>query len=314
MQGAGMAKHRKSYFRRIAENRQMYLFLILPLIWLIIFKYGPMYGAQIAFKLYVPKEGIWGSKFVGLANFDQFFKSLYFSRTVGNTLILSAYSIAVGFPIPIIFALLLNVVRSRKWKGWVENVTYMPHFISTVVMVGIMMRVFDFYTGVVHNMLAVFGIPFNLHAFTGDANFRNLYIWSGVWQGTGWSSIIYMAALSAVDPELHEAAIVDGATRLRRIWNIDLPSIIPTITITLILRSGSIMNIGFDKVFLMQNDTNINASEVISTYVYKVGLTAEKGMQLSYSTAVNMFNSIVNLITISLVNYIYNRVNGSCIW
>ena len=314
MQSAGIVKRRKSYFRRIAENRQMYLFLILPLIWLIIFKYGPMYGAQIAFKMYVPKEGIWGSKFVGLANFDQFFKSLYFSRTVGNTLILSAYSIAVGFPIPIIFALLLNCVRSKKWKGWVENVTYMPHFISTVVMVGIMMRVFDFYTGVVHNILAVFGIPWNLHMFTGDANFRNLYIWSGVWQGTGWSSIIYMAALSAVDPELHEAAIVDGATRLRRIWNIDLPSIIPTITITLILRSGSIMNIGFDKVFLMQNDTNINASEVIATYVYKVGLTAEKGMQLSYSTAVNMFNSIVNLITISLVNYISNRVNGSGMW
>jgi ABC-type polysaccharide transport system, permease component len=306
--------HSKSYLKRIVENRQMYLFLILPLIWLIIFKYGPMYGAQIAFKNYVPKMGIWGSEFVGLANFKQFFSSLYFERTVKNTLILSMYSLAVGFPTPIIFALLLNSVRSKKWKSWIENVTYMPHFISTVVMVGIMMRVFDYYTGVVHNMLAVFGISWNVHMFTGDPNFRNLYIWSGVWQGTGWGSIIYMAALSGVDPELHEAAIVDGATRIRRIWNIDLPSIIPTITITLILRCGSIMSIGFDKVFLMQNDTNLNASEVISTYVYKVGLTAEKGMQLSYSSAVGMFNSVINLITISLVNYISNRINGSGMW
>ncbi len=313
--GAAVNKSRMhKYFLRVKTNRQMYLFLILPLIWLIIFKYGPMYGAQIAFKNYVPKEGIWGSAFVGLANFRQFFQSLYFERTVKNTLILSLYSLAVGFPAPILFALLLNAVRSKKWKSWIENVTYMPHFISTVVMVGIMMRVFDFYTGVVHNILAVFGLSWNVHMFTGDANFRNLYIWSGVWQGTGWGSIIYMAALSGVDPELHEAAIVDGATRVRRIWNIDLPSIIPTITITLILRCGSIMSIGFDKVFLMQNTTNIDASEVIATYVYKVGLTAEKGMQLSYSSAVNMFNSVINLITISFVNYLSNRINGSGMW
>ncbi len=311
---ANNKKHGKTYLRRIVENRQMYLFLILPLIWLIIFKYGPMYGAQIAFKNYRPADGIWDSQFVGLEQFRKFFDSVYFSRTVGNTVVLSLYSIVVGFPIPIIFALLLNSVRSKKWKSAIENVTYMPHFISVVVMVGILMRVFDFYTGILHNLVVLMGGKWSLHVFTGDSNFRHLYIWSGVWQGTGWSSIIYMAALSAVDPQLHEAAIVDGASRWKRIFYIDLPTIIPTITITLILRCGSIMNIGFDKAFLMQNDTNMNASEVISTYVYKVGLKADSGMQFSYSTAINMFNSIINLTMISLVNSISNRVNGSGMW
>ena len=310
----GRRPHSKSYLKRIIENRQMYLFLILPLIWLFIFKYWPMYGAQIAFKNYTPAKGIWDSEWIGLANFRKFFGSVYFERTVMNTIILSLYSLVVGFPIPILFALLLNSVRSRKWKSAIENVTYMPHFISTVVMVGIMMRVFDFYTGIVHNVVVALGGSWDLHMFTGDSNFRHLYIWSGVWQGTGWSSIIYMAALSGVDPQLHEAAIVDGASRWKRVLYIDLPCIIPTITITLILRCGSIMSIGFDKAFLMQNDTNMNASEVISTYVYKVGLKADSGMQFSYSTAINMFNSVINLFTISLVNYISNRINGSGMW
>jgi putative aldouronate transport system permease protein len=221
------------------------------------------------------------------------------------------YSLAVGFPTPIIFALLLNSVRSKKWKSWIENVTYMPHFISTVVMVGIMMRVFDYYTGVVHNMLAVFGISWNVHMFTGDPNFRNLYIWSGVWQGTGWGSIIYMAALSGVDPELHEAAIVDGATRIRRIWNIDLPSIIPTITITLILRCGSIMSIGFDKVFLMQNTLNKQSSEVISTYVYHLMAPTTGAPQFSLATAVGLFTNVVNFVFLMLTNAISKRVTGS---
>lgn len=306
--------HKKTYWQRVADNRQMYLFWILPLIWLIIFKYGPMYGAQIAFRNFKAADGITGSQWVGFENFTKFFTSVYFSRTVGNTIMLSLYSLVVGFPIPIIFALLLNSVRSRKWRGWIENVTYMPHFISTVVMVGILARVFDVNTGLIHNVAGIFGGHYSTDLFIGDANFRNLYIWSGVWQGTGWGSIIYMAALSSVDPQLHEAATVDGAGRWSRVLHVDLPAIIPTITITLILRCGSIMSIGFDKAFLMQNDTNIAASEVISTYVYKVGLKADSGMQFSYSTAINMFNSVINLITISLVNFISNRINGSGMW
>ena len=309
---AGNKHLKKTYWQRIAENWQMYLFLIIPLIWLIIYKYWPMYGAQIAFRKFKPVEGVVGSKWVGLANFKDFFASVYFGRTVGNTLILSLYSLAVGFPTPIIFALLLNSVRSKRWRGWIENVTYMPHFISTVVLVGILSRVFDIHTGLVHNIVSVLGGNFDNDLFIGDANFRNLYIWSGVWQGTGWGSIIYMAALSGVDPEQHEAATVDGASRWDRLWHVDLPAIVPTITITLILRCGSIMSIGFDKAFLMQNDTNLAASEVIATYVYKVGL--KDSLNYSYSSAVNLFNSIVNLVTISLVNFITNRINGSGLW
>lgn len=302
----------KSYWQRIVESRQMYLFLIVPIVWIIIYKYVPMYGAQIAFRKYKPALGILGSQWVGFANFEKFFKSVYFSRTVGNTIILSLYSLAVGFPLPIIFALLLNSVRSKHWRSWVENVTYMPHFISTVVLVGIMFRVFDVNTGLINNIVESLGGNFTTNLFIGDANFRNLYIWSGVWQGTGWGSIIYMAALSSVDPQLHEAAVVDGASRWQRLWHIDMPAIIPTITITLVLRCGSIMSIGFDKAFLMQNDTNLAASEVISTYVYKVGL--KDSMNFSYSTAVNLFNSVVNLITISLVNMLANRINGNGLW
>jgi len=311
---APLAVHRRSYWQRICENRQMYVFWILPLIWLIVFKYGPMYGAQIAFKDFKVAEGVLGSRWIGFENFEKFFKSVYFSRTVSNTLFLSIYSIAVGFPIPIVFALLLNSVRSRKWRGWIENVTYMPHFISTVVMVGILARVFDVNTGLLHNIAKIFGGKFENDLFIGDSNFRNLYIWSGVWQGTGWGSIIYMAALSGVDPQLHEAAVVDGASRWKRLWHVDFPAIIPTITICLILRFGSLMSIGFDKAFLMQNDTNMAASEVISTYVYKVGLKADSGMQFSYSTAVNMFNSVINLIAITTVNFVSNRINGSGMW
>lgn len=310
-----MASSRRSLFRRCRANRQMYLFLILPLIWLFIFKYWPMYGAQIAFRNYKVARGITGSEWVGLKNFAKFFNSVYFGRVVGNTLKLSLYSMLVGFPLPILFALLLNSVRSKRWKSALENVTYMPYFISTVVLVGIMKRVFDTNSGLFSNiLLQLTGNKLETDMFRGRMNFVNLYVWSGVWQGTGWGSIIYMAALSGVDPQQHEAATIDGASRYQRLWHIDLPAIIPTITITLILRCGSIMSIGFDKAYLMQNDTNLAASEVIATYVYKVGLTAQGGANFSYSTAIGLFNSVVNLIMISLVNAVSNRINGSGLW
>ena len=308
-------RHRKSIWKRAAENWQMYLFLLLPLIWLFIFKYYPMYGAQIAFRKYAVRSGITGSPWVGMANFIKFFNSVYFERTVGNTLFLSLYSMAIGFPLPIFFALLLNSVRNAKWKSAIENVAYMPHFISAVVMVGILKRVLDLNSGLVSNiMLQLTGSKLQNNFFLGDANFQHLYVWSGVWQGTGWGSVIYMAALSSVDPEQHEAATIDGASRWQRLFRIDLPAIVPTITITLILRCGQIMNIGFDKAFLLQNDTNLAASEVISTYVYKVGLTNAGGNNLSYSTAIGLFNSVVNLVMISIVNFISNKVNGSGLW
>ena len=305
----------RSLRKRVADNWQMYVFLLIPIIWLLIFKYQPMYGAQIAFRKYSVRMGITGSPWVGMANFTKFFKSVYFTRTVGNTLFLSLYSMVTGFPLPIFFALLLNSVRNARWKSAIENVAYMPHFISTVVMVGILKRVFDLNSGLFSNLMQVLtGSKMDNNLFLGDANFQHLYVWSGVWQGTGWGSVIYMAALSGVDPEQHEAATIDGASRWQRLFHIDLPAIIPTITITLILRCGQIMNIGFDKAFLMQNDTNLGASEVISTYVYKVGLTAAGGGNLSYSTAIGLFNSVVNLVMISLVNFISNKVNGSGLW
>ena len=310
-----VARRGKSVWKRAADNWQMYVFLLLPVIWLLIFKYEPMYGAQIAFRKYSVRLGITGSPWVGMSNFIKFFNSVYFTRTVGNTLFLSIYSMIIGFPLPIFFALLLNSVRNARWKSAIENVAYMPHFISTVVMVGILKRVFDLNSGLFSNLMVLLtGSKLENNLFLGDANFQHLYVWSGVWQGTGWGSVIYMAALSGVDPEQHEAATIDGASRWQRLFHIDLPAIIPTITITLILRCGQIMNIGFDKAFLMQNDTNLGASEVISTYVYKVGLTSAGGGNLSYSTAIGLFNSVVNLVMISIVNFISNKINGSGLW
>ena len=313
--GTISSKPKRSLALRIQDNWQMYCFLAIPIAWLIIFKYVPMYGAIIAFKRYDFSVGILGSPWVGLSNFEKFFKSYQFERVVGNTLYLSVVQMVLTFPIPIIFALMLNSVLARKYKSAVENITYMPHFISTVVLVGIMNRVLDINTGMINNVLYRFGVNFDTNMFIGGPNFRVLYILSGVWQSTGWGSIIYMAALSAVDPELHEAATIDGASRFKRVWYIDLPTIIPTIAITLILRCGSLMTIGFDKAYLMQNDTNLVASEVISTYVYKVGLTAESGpSNTSYATAIGMFNSVVNLIALLTVNKIADRVSGSGLW
>ena len=309
------ALRRQSVWKRARANWQMYLFLLLPVAWLLIFKYWPMYGAQIAFRNYKVAKGITGSDWVGLKWFVKFFNSVYFSTVVGNTLKLSLYSMLVGFPLPIFFALLLNSVRNKHWRSAVENVTYMPYFISAVVLVGILRRVFDTNSGLFSNvLLQLTGEKLQTDLFRGNLNFVNLYVWSGVWQGTGWGSIIYMAALSNVDPQQHEAATIDGASRWQRLLHVDLPAIIPTITITLILRCGSIMSIGFDKVYLMQNDTNLAASEVIATYVYKVGLTAQGGANFSYSTAIGLFNSVVNLVMISLVNFISNRINGSGLW
>ena len=299
--------------KRIAENWQMYVFLLIPVVWLIIWEYCPSYGLTIAFKNYRARDGILGSEWIGIEQFIKFFNSYQFGRVVGNTIVLSLLSM-LTFPIPIFFALLLNIVQKKKYKSFIENVTYMPHFISTVVMVGILRRVFDTNTGIINNFVEqLFGAKYDLNMFMGGTNFTNLYIWSGVWQGTGWGSIIYMAALSSVDPEMHEAATIDGASRWKRILHIDLPTIMPTVVIMLIMRCSSIMGIGFDKVYLMQNNLNLRASEVISTYVYKVGL-ASSTSDFSYSTAIGLFNSVVNLIIMMIVNAISRKVSETSLW
>ena len=298
---------------RLRRHWQMYLFALLPLAYLIIFKYVPMFGIQIAFKRYSVRLGIWGSQWVGFAQFEKFFSSYQFERVIGNTITLSLYSLFAGFPLPIILALMLNALRSHRYKSFVQNVTYMPHFISTVVMVGILNQFFNTRYGGFANIWHLFTNAPVPDLLSSPNAFINMYVWSGVWQGMGWGSIIYVAALSSVDDTLHEAAMIDGASRFKRILCIDFPAIIPTITITLILRCGSIMGIGFDKVYLMQNNLNLRASEVISTYVYKVGL-ASSTSDFSYSTAIGLFNSVVNLIIMMIVNAISRKVSETSLW
>lgn len=305
---------KKGFWRRFYHDRQLYWFMLLPVVYIIMFHYVPMLGLQIAFKDFQPRSGIWGSEWVGLSNFRKFFTSYQFKRVVPNTIILSAMSIAASFPIPILYALMLNSLRAERFKKITSTITNMPHFISTVVLVGILMQLFNARTGLYGTIMMNITGSYPQDLFKSPSNFRQLYVWSGVWQSFGWDSIIYTAALAGVSPDLHEAAQVDGATRFQRVLHIDFPSILPTIIIMLILRCGSVMTIGFEKVFLMQNSLNLSASEVISTYVYKVGLAANGNTDYSYSTAIGMFNSLINLVLISSVNWIAGRTGGNSLW
>lgn len=289
-------------------------FLLLPVISIIIFNYSPMVGLQIAFKKFKIQDGIWGSAWVGLDNFRKFFKAYQFWQVLRNTLIISFYSIFASFPFPVLFALVLNTIEHAKFKKTVQTITYMPHFISTVVLVGIMMQIF-------HPMIGLYGkffteltgrMPQDL--FSNPKAFYHLYVWSGVWQQFGYNSVIYVAALTNVSAELHEAAHVDGATRFQRVLHIDFPSILPTITIMLILRAGRVMSIGFEKVYLMQNTLNLSTSEIISTFVYKKGLGSGSSNDYSLSAAIGMFNSIINLLLILVVNFISSKVSESSLW
>lgn len=302
--------------RRVKYKRywQLYVFLILPLIYVILFRYIPMAGIQLAFRRYDINGGIWGSRWVGFDNFRRFFNSYQFQRVISNTLYLSAMSIVLGFPFPIIFALLLNTVNHMKFKKVVQTITYVPHFISMVVLVGMMIQVFNPSYGLFGRVYTFFTGVRAPDLFATAGGFRNLYIWSGIWQGFGWGSIMYLAALTSVSPELHEAAQIDGASRLKRILYVDFPAIVPTIIIMLILQTGTVMNIGFEKIFLMQNDLNISASEVISTYEYKRGLASGGASDFSLSTAIGLFNSTVNLLLLGTVNAISRRVNNTSLW
>ncbi|MDD3409176.1 MAG: ABC transporter permease subunit [Eubacteriales bacterium] len=300
---------RRGGFRK---HWQLYLFLLLPLLYLIVFKYYPMLGAQIAFRKFKPQMGIWGSPWVGFANFSKFFSSYQFTRVISNTLTLSFYSLLAGFPIPVMLALMLNSLQGKRYRNLVETVAYMPHFISTVVLVGMMMQVFNPHIGVVgalYRLVAGASMP---DLFGRASAFSHLYVWSGVWQNAGWNTIIYTAALAGVDTELHEAAQIDGASRFRRVLHIDLPAVLPTITIMLILNAGNIMSIGFEKDYLMQTDLNLQTSEIISTYVYKVSFV--QGSDFSYAGAVGLFNSVVNMILLVTVNALSRRLGESSLW
>jgi putative aldouronate transport system permease protein len=269
-----------------------------------------MYGVVIAFKDFIATKGILGSPWVGFKHFERFFDSYYFWRLIKNTLGIGIYELLVGFPIPILLALLIHEVRSSFFKRFVQTVTYAPHFLSTVVVVGMLFLFLSPQTGFVNRLLELVGFK-PISFMTEPGWFKTIYVLSGVWQQMGWSSIVYLAALSAVDPQLHEAARVDGANRLQRIWHINVPGILPTIVILLILNVGRLLSVGFEKVFLMQNPLNMQASDVIATHVYRSGIL---GAQYSYSAAVGLFNSVAIFVMLVIVNYIARKINETSLW
>ena len=299
-------------WKAIRRNWQLYAMLALPVLYVLVFKYWPMYGVQIAFRNFNVVDGITGSPWVGLANFERFVSSYNFWQIIQNTLILSVYSLVAGFPFPILLALALNYVGRAWFRRTVQMVGYAPFFISTVVMVGIIFVLLDPRFGLVNQLLGLVGIgPVD---FMGNAAyFRHIYVWSGVWQYVGFSCIIYLAALTSVDPTLHEAAIIDGATKLQRIRDIDLPTIMPVAIVLLILEMGAILSIGFEKVLLLQNPINLPVSEVIDTYVYHVGLAAQLP-QFSYAAAIGLFQSVIAFVLIVVVNQIAKRLGDASLW
>ncbi|MDR3120996.1 MAG: ABC transporter permease subunit [Clostridiales bacterium] len=291
------------------KNWVLYAFLIPCLAYVIIFNYVPMYGVQIAFRDFAASKGIWGSDWVGLKHITRFLSSYHFMTLLKNTLTLSVYSLVAGFPMPIILAFVLNYTTFRRFRKFAQTATYAPHLISTVVIVG-MLLTFMQGGGVFNQLLAKIGVDPVL--WTGTPKlFPHIYVWSGIWQGTGWSSIIYIAVLAGVSSELHEAAIVDGANILHRIWYIDFAELLPTVVILLIMNLGQVMSVGFEKVFLLQNPVNLETSEVIATYVYKTGI---QGAQYSFSAAVGLFNNLVNIVLLVIVNKVADVVTGSSLW
>lgn len=293
-----------------SSNWQFWLIIALPVIYAFVFAYIPMGGIIIAFKDYSIRRGILGSEWVGLKYFKQFLTSTNSVLVIKNTIILGVYTFLVNFPIPILLAIGINEVRNIKFKKTVQLVTYAPYFISVVIMVGMMVQMMDMRTGIINVLLGKLGI--DAVNFFGDPKlFRHLYVWSGVWQTAGYSSIIYVAALAGVSPEFHEAATMDGATRLQRILHVDIPTIMPTIIIQLIFSCANVVNIGMDKIFLMQNSLNASVSEVISTFVYKVGVV---NANFGFSTAAGLFQSLVSFGLLVLVNQLSRRMSDTSLW
>ncbi|KRM26935.1 ABC transporter permease subunit [Schleiferilactobacillus harbinensis] len=301
---------KKHSFKTLKEKWQLYALILPAFLFLAIFAYGPMYGVLIAFKNYIPSLGIWGSPWVGFKYFQQFFSSYYFWDLLRNTLGIQVYELAIGFPLPIILALAINELKTGWWKKFTQTVTYAPNFISVVVMGGMLIAFLDPSTGIINHLLGVIGIK--PVSFMSDPRwFKTVYVLSDVWQQTGWGSIIYLAALAGVDPALHEAAIVDGASRLQRIWHIDLPAIVPTMVILLILNVGNLFSMGYEKILLLQNPLNLSSSNVIATFVYNQGLI---NGEYSYAAAVGLFNSAINAILLIVVNHIARKVSDTSLW
>ena len=294
----------------VKQNYDLYLFLAPSIIYFIIFCYVPMYGVQIAFKNFVPGNGIAGGSWAGFTHFERFFNSHYFWLLIKNTLGISIYSLVAGFPAPILLALMVNQVVNERFKKIVQTVTYAPYFISTVVIVGMLTIFLNLNSGLINQLIKLCGGE-SIFFMAKPEWFKTIYVFSGIWQSAGWGSIIYLAALSSVSMELYQAAIVDGANKFQRIWYIDIPSIIPTAVILLILNCGSLMSVGFEKAYLMKNSLNASSAEIIATYVYEVGLI---GAQYSFSAAVGLFNSVINFILLLIVNKISKSAANISLW
>ena len=299
----------KKWFGRLHKNRQLYVLILPAIISVFIFHYIPIYGVQVAFKDFRASMEIWGSPWVGLKHFARFFEMPFFGMMIRNTLSISLYSLAT-FPCAVIVALLLNELRNVRFKKVVQMVSYAPHFVSTVVVCSMVLIFFDKNRGLANNVLALLGRE-RISFIETPKYFSSLYVWSGVWSSVGWNTIIYLAALSSISPEMIEAARIDGASQWKILWHINVPSILPTIVTLLILNTGSILSVGFEKIYLLQNPLNLDASRVISTYVYEVGMGSG---QFSYSTAIGLFNNVVNVVCIVLVNQISRTVTHISMW
>lgn len=303
-------KQKKNIGKVLKSKWQLLVMFAVPLMWYIIFCYIPMYGIQLAFRDYNPRLGYLGSPFVGLQWFKQFFSSYYWTDIIWNTFSISLYSIVIGFPVPIILAIIINELPGKRFKKILQNITYIPHFISVVVLCGMLYLFLSPQYGILNTILGVFGME-PVGFLESSKYFKGVYVLSEVWQESGWSSIIYIAALAGIDPALYEAAKIDGAGRMKRIIHISLPGITPTIVTLLILKIGQIMSIGFEKAYLLQNDLNLKSSEIISTLVYKQGILQGN---IGYATAVGLMNSCLNLLLIILANKFCKRFFDTSLW
>ena len=310
MNSPAVASGNRKLLKRILRHWQLYLLILPPVVYVIMFRYVPILGSQIAFRDYKLNMGLFGSKWVGFKHFADFLTGNQFGVLMKNTLALSFYNIGASFLPPIILALALNYAFNRHFGKAVQMVTYMPYFISTVLVVSIITRLLSL-SGPINNLISKIGGEKIL--FIGKPEyFRTIYVFSGVWQSTGYNAVVYLAALASVSPELHEAAIVDGANMWQRIFHVDIPGILPTAIILLIMACGRVLTIGYEKVLLLQNLENMSTSDIISTYVYRIGLS--EGMQYSFSTAVGLFQSVVSLLLLTLVNWFSRKVSETSLW
>lgn len=308
-----MFKEYPSFFQTVKKdwrrNKSLYVLVLPVVIFYILFNYRPMYGAIIAFKDYAPALGIERSPWVGLENFSRFFKSVYFARLLKNTVLLSFYSLLYGFPAPIILALLLNEVRSRRFKSVTQTVTYLPHFISLIVVTGMLVD-FSMTSGLFNEIIAFFGGT-KSPLLQNPAYYRTIYVGSSIWQEVGWGSIIYLSALSGVDSQLYEAAQIDGAGKWKQLLHVTLPGIMPTIIVMLLLKVGTLMNMGYEKTILLYNPATYETADIISSYVYRIGLLEQ---DWSYSTAIGLFNSLINFILLIITNRISRHYSETSLW